>query len=79
MQRKKPRDFYNLYFLMRKGMFSLEQRRRLKASKEFIITEAEKIRFKDELSVFLPTDQESIIRIFPQAPSAEMDRQIPPL
>lgn len=75
-ERKKPRDFYDLYFMMRKGMLNPDQKKRLAKEKDEIIEEAEKINFRGELGTFLPTDQQIIIRDFRSALEAEMKRQI---
>lgn len=75
-ERKKPRDFYDLYFMMRKGMLSPDQKKRLAKEKDKIIREAGKINFRGELGTFLPTDQQLIIRDFQRALEAEMKRQI---
>lgn len=75
-ERKKPRDFYDLYFIMRKGMLSPDQKRRLAEVKDEIIADAEKIDFRGELGTFLPVDQQAIIRDFIRALEAEIGRQI---
>lgn len=74
-ERKKPRDFYDLYFIMRKGMLSPDQKKRLSKMKDKIIGDATKIDFRGELGAFLPADQQAIIRDFVRALKAEMDRQ----
>lgn len=74
-ERKKPRDFYDLYFMMRKGMLSLEQKKRLAGIKDDIIEDSKKINFRGELGAFLPADQQAIIRDFMRALQAEMNRQ----
>jgi len=76
LKRKKPRDFYDLYFIMRKGMLSPDQKRRLAGLKTEIITDAKSINFRGELGAFLPTDQQAIIRDFNRALEAELNRQI---
>jgi len=76
LNRKKPRDFYDLYFLMRKSLLSIDQRKRLAGFKAMIITEAKKIDFREELGAFLPMDQQAIIRDFPRALSSELDHQL---
>lgn len=73
--RKKPRDFYDLYFMMRKGMLTSDQKTRLSAFKKEIIANASTIDFRGELGTFLPTDQQSIIRDFNRALEAELERQ----
>ncbi|HLD70684.1 MAG TPA: nucleotidyl transferase AbiEii/AbiGii toxin family protein [Negativicutes bacterium] len=74
--RKKPRDFYDLYFLMRKNMISPEQKKKLSKMKDDITTWAKKIDFQAELGTFLPTDQQSIIRNFAHTLEAELNRQL---
>lgn len=76
LARKKPRDFYDFYFMMRRRMLSAEQKKRLAATKEMVIAEALKLNFRKELGVFLPADQQAIIRDFPHVLEAEIARQI---
>ncbi len=76
VERKKPRDFYDLYFLMRKGMISIEGKKELSKIKNDIIGWAKKIDFQAELGTFLPIDQQSIIRDFSRALEAELNRQL---
>lgn len=76
VERKKPRDFYDLYFIMRKGMLSSEQKKKLSEIKDNIVNWAGQIDFRAELGAFLPTDQQSIIRDFPRALEAELNRQL---
>jgi predicted nucleotidyltransferase component of viral defense system len=75
-ERKKPRDFYDLYFMMRKGMLSAGQKDRLSGIKNEIVANANKIDFRGELGAFLPADQQGIIRDFIRTLEAEMNRQI---
>lgn len=75
-ERKKPRDFYDLYFMMRKGMLNPDQKKRLAKEKDDIVKEAAAINFRGELGTFLPTDQQIIIRDFQRALEDEMKRQI---
>ena len=75
-QRKKPRDFYDLYFIMRKGMLSLGQKKRLAGLKSEILADASNINFRGELGAFLPSDQQAIIRDFNRALEAELNRQV---
>lgn len=76
LERKKPRDFYDLYFIMRKGMLSADHKIRLKEAKDAILADAKKIDFRGELGAFLPVDQQAIIRDFYRALEAELNRQI---
>ncbi len=75
-ERKKPRDFYDLYFMMRKGMLSPDQKKRLSKIKMAIVADAKRIDFRGELGAFLPADQQAIIRDFNRAFEAEINRQI---
>jgi predicted nucleotidyltransferase component of viral defense system len=75
-ERKKPRDFYDLYFIMRKGMLSSDQKKRLAGLKSEILTDAGNINFRGELGAFLPIDQQAIIRDFNRALEAELNRQL---
>jgi predicted nucleotidyltransferase component of viral defense system len=76
LERGKPRDFYDLYFMMRKGMLSVDQKKRLTGIKERITSDASRIDFRGELGAFLPADQQAIIRDFIRALEAEISRQI---
>lgn len=76
MERKKPRDFYDLYFIMRKGMFSASQKKRLAVLTRGIIDDARKIDFQNELGVFLPANQQTIIRDFSKTLEREMRNQL---
>jgi len=75
-ERKKPRDFYDLYFIMRKGMLSPDQKTRLAKVKDEIAADAKKIDFRGELGAFLPIDQQTIIRDFPATLERELNRQL---
>lgn len=76
LTRWKARDFYDLYFIMRKGILSLAQKVRLNENKDGIIENAEKVDFYAELSVFLPQDQQIIIRDFKSNLVNELSRQL---
>lgn len=52
LERKKPRDFYDLYFTLRRGMVSTEQKKKLGAVKNGILTDAKNINFRAELGTF---------------------------
>ena len=76
VERKKPRDFYDLYIIMRQGRLSPEQKKKLAAIKDFIVDEAKKINFKNELGAFLPIDQQGIIRDFSATLERELNSQL---
>lgn len=75
-ERKKPRDYYDLYFMMRRNMISPEQKIRLAVFRDEIISEACRVDFRSELEAFLPADQRNIIRDFGKTLAREMDRQL---
>ena len=75
-KRKKPRDFYDLYIIMRKGMLSSEQKKKLAEIKDGVIAEARLINFKTELGAFLPVDQQGIIRDFSATLERELNSQL---
>lgn len=74
--RKKPRDYYDLYFMMRRGMLSAEQKKRLGDIASKIINDAKGVDFQGELGTFLPVSQQPIIRSFPQTLEREMRSQL---
>ncbi|MFA6585559.1 MAG: nucleotidyl transferase AbiEii/AbiGii toxin family protein [Candidatus Paceibacterota bacterium] len=76
IDRKKPRDYYDLYFLMRKGMLSPEQKKHLSEVAKEIIDSSKQVDFQGELGIFLPASQQSIIRDFPQTLEREMRNQL---
>ena len=76
IERKKPRDFYDLYIIMRKGMLSSGQKKKLFEIKDNIVNWTRQIDFRAELGAFLPIDQQSIIRDFPRALEDELNRQL---
>ena len=76
IERKKPRYFYDLYFIMRKGMLSADQKVRLALARDSILSDARSINFRGELGTFLPVDQQPIINDFVRALESEMSRQL---
>ena len=76
LKRKKARDFYDLYFIMRKGLLEPEQKKQLAEKRNIIESEAGKVDFKTELSALLPRDQQDIIRDFKQNLIKELKRQL---
>jgi len=76
LERKKPRDYYDLYFIMRKGMLSADQRYRLAKIANTITEEARKVDFKNELGAFLPAGQQAIIRDFAQTLEREIHNRL---
>ncbi len=76
LERKKPRDFYDLYFIMRKGILTIEHKDKLQKVRNEILEEAKKIDFRGELGVFLPVNQQIIIKDFYRTLELELNRQI---
>ena len=76
LKRKKARDFYDLYFIMRKGLLEANQKKRLAEERGTIESEAEKVDFKSELSVLLPQDQQDVVKSFKQNLINELKRQL---
>ena len=62
LDRKKPRDFYDLYYLLQKGLVSTEQKGLMQQVLPLI--EQTKINFTRELKQFLPQSQWAIIKDF---------------
>jgi len=76
LERKKARDFYDLYFIMRKNLLTQKQKKRLGNVRDIIISEVVKVNFKEELGVLLPQDQQAIIRNFKDNLLNELNRQL---
>ena len=74
--RHKARDFYDLYYIMRKGLLTNEHKARLQNEKVQILELVDSIRFDEELSALLPTDQQLIIKDFKRTLTAELERQL---
>jgi len=75
-QRKKERDFYDLYFMLRRGMVTAEQKKRLAEIKNEILQWAAEKDFRSELGALLPIGQQAIIADFKRALTDELSRQI---
>lgn len=73
-KRFKPRDFYDLYFMLRKGLVEADQKERLIKAKDLI--EKTKIDFKTELENLLPKDHHAIIGQLKDRLLDELNQQI---
>lgn len=72
LSRQKPRDFYDLYYILRAGLLALDQKKLLpKVDK---ILEKTKINFESELKLFLPRSHWAIIRDFRKTLEREIGR-----
>ena len=76
VERKKPRDYYDLYFMLRNNMLSIKQKKALVKIAKDIIDTAKDINFQTELGVFLPISQQAIIKDFPKTLEREMRNKL---
>ncbi len=72
LERSKPRDFFDLYFLLRKGLIQPEKRKVLREVKARL--NKIKFSFGKELKDFLPRRQHTLIRNFQQILLKEISR-----
>jgi predicted nucleotidyltransferase component of viral defense system len=72
LSRQKPRDFFDIYFLLRGSMITTSNKESLKSIKD--IVKKTKINFSNELKVFLPVHQHIIIKDFKNNLLREIDR-----
>lgn len=72
IDRKKPRDFYDIYFMLRAGLITPNQRKLLKSVLDVFNTT--KINFSTELKAFLPISLHNIIGKFEVAFRNEVGR-----
>lgn len=74
LTRGKPRDFYDLYFMLRSDLLSPAQRQEL--PRALAALHGAKTAFEPELKAFLPRHQWTIIKDLPQALEREIKRFI---
>lgn len=72
--RQKPRDFYDLYFMLRSNMVGIQQKPQLKKIRELLAKK--ELNFRKELSVFLPRSQALIVKDFKTSLSREIQRSV---
>lgn len=72
--RKKPRDFFDLYYMLRKGMVSVGDRGRLRLVAD--ILKKMNIDFEHELKIFLPKSHWAIIKDFDTVLIREISRNL---
>jgi len=72
LSRKKPRDFFDVYFILRANLMKVSARSRLKAVLE--VLKKEKIDFKKELKFFLPQTHQRLIKDFEKILEREIKR-----
>lgn len=74
VQRKKERDFYDLYYLLRKGMVTADQKKRLTLLKDDIIRWSEEKNFQGTLKNLLPANYQPLLNDFHRALRDELER-----
>lgn len=74
LSRQKPRDFFDIYFLLRGRLIMPEQKNKLAEIKSLILKSD--INFSGELKRFLPASFHSIIKNFRQMLIREIDKNI---
>jgi predicted nucleotidyltransferase component of viral defense system len=72
LTRQKPRDFYDLYFIIRANLLTQEEKTILKQARE--VLKETKINFDLELKQFLPKNQWAIIKDFKANLERELER-----
>lgn len=74
LDRAKPRDFYDLYFILRKGLLSQKNRHVLKGALARL--KAMRSEPLQELKLFLPRDQQAIAKDFRATLERELQRYL---
>lgn len=72
LTRQKPRDFFDLYFLLRSRLVSPSQKANLKKAKQIILTTH--LNFSSELKQFLPLSLHPLIKNFKKVLLEELKR-----
>lgn len=75
LSRAKPRDFYDIYFILRKNLLKTKYRQQLKNVLDKL--EEVKINFTQELCSLLPRDQQRIAKEFKKVLVSEIRKYIP--
>jgi hypothetical protein len=72
MTRRKPRDYYELYFMLRKGLIPTSMMAPLSRVKDVLVKS--KIDFSQDLGPFLPRNQAAIVKELSKILLEEMAR-----
>lgn len=75
LSRKKPRDFYDVYFIMRKNLIKTENKKNILPQIKNAVLSSD-INFRNELTQFLPVSQHRIIDNFRNVLVQEIDRNL---
>lgn len=70
--RQKARDFYDLYYLLRANLVSLDQKKQLQKVKQLL--SKSRLNFDRELSLFIPKSQTLVVRNFRTTLEREIER-----
>lgn len=70
--RQKARDFYDLYYLLRANLVSLDQKKQLQKVKQLL--SKNRLNFDRELSLFIPKSQTLVVRNFRTTLEREIER-----
>lgn len=74
IERNKPRDFYDVYFLLRAGLVPVDKK--LELVKVLDLIKNAKVDFEKELMVFLPKSHFSVIKDFKNTLNREIQRNL---
>ena len=72
LTRSKPRDCFDVYFLIRQGLVPVGEREGLRKLKE--VLSRKEIKFSGELSLFLPRSMKQLAESFPEPLLSEIDK-----
>ena len=75
LNRGKPRDFFDVYFMIRKGLIEVKDKKTLLPQVRSAVLSSD-INFKNELREFLPTSQHQIISNFANTLVRTIDRNL---
>lgn len=72
LSRQKPRDFYDIYYILRRGLMPLDMKNKLGQVKTVLVSS--KINFEKELKQFLPRSHWMVMGDFENMLQRELDR-----
>lgn len=74
LSRKKPRDFFDIYFILRAGLLTVSKRSILSNVLNILKSNKTRLNFSRELKQFLPRSHWAIVKNFPAALEREIKR-----
>ena len=72
LSRGKPRDLFDIYFLLREGLVPVSERSKLGKIKK--VVGSDEVDFSSDLGVFLPRSMLQLVKSFPQPLLSEIER-----